>query len=82
MPDLSRICDLVSMLDLEPTEQKARDQTCILTDTSWVLNTLSHNGSSTNRHFNRCLIGIKEQVHRKLSSVSVWSLGKRSKLEL
>ena len=47
--DLSCICDLCCSLwqhrILNPMS-KARDQTCILMDTSWVLKLLSHNGNS------------------------------------
>ena len=46
MPDLNHICDLCcsswQCQILNPLS-KARDQTCILMDTSWVLNPLSHN---------------------------------------
>ena len=40
---------LVAMLEPLPTVE-ARDQNCILMDTSWVLNLLSHNGTSR-KHF-------------------------------
>ena len=47
--DLSCICNLCCGLQqsqiLNPLGE-ARDQTCILVDTSWVLNLLSHNGNS------------------------------------
>ena len=46
-PDPSCICDLhhssLQHQILNPLS-KARDQICILKDTSWVLNLLSHNG--------------------------------------
>ena len=49
MQDLSHICNLHHILwqhwVLNPLSE-ARDQTCILMDISWVLNLLSHNGSS------------------------------------
>ena len=49
-PDLSRISDLHHSLwqhqTLNPLS-RARGQTCILMDTSWVLNLMSHNGNST-----------------------------------
>ena len=48
-PDLSCFCDLCCILHqcqiLNPLS-KAQDQTCILMDTSWVLNWLSHKGNS------------------------------------
>ena len=50
-PDLSYVCDLChSSLQcqiLNPLSE-ARDQTHVLTDTSWVLNPLSHNRNSKN----------------------------------
>ena len=49
MPDPSRICDLHHSSQqcwiLNPLS-KARDQTCILMDTSQIFNPLSHNGNS------------------------------------
>ena len=49
-PDLSRICDLhytahSNTGSFNPLS-KARDRTHIFTDTSWILNPLSHNGNS------------------------------------
>ena len=48
-PDLSHICDLYHSSQqywvLNPLS-KARDQTCILMDTSQIFNPLSHNGNS------------------------------------
>ena len=48
-PDPSCICDLQCSLwqhrILNPLSE-ARDQTCTLMDTSWVLNSLRHNGNS------------------------------------
>ena len=49
MPDSSLTCDLPHSLQqrqiLDPLS-KARDGTCILRDTSWVLNLMSHNRNS------------------------------------
>ena len=54
IPDSSCICDLSSSLQqhriLNPLSE-AGDQTCILVDTSWVLNPLSPNGNSCNTSF-------------------------------
>ena len=50
IPDLSRICDLHHsswQYQLLNPLSKARDQTCILMDTSWVLNPLSHHRNAT-----------------------------------
>ena len=48
-PDPSHICDLCHSLwqvwVLNPLSE-ARDQTCILTDANWVLNSLSHKRNS------------------------------------
>ena len=47
--DLSHICDLCCSLWqcwILSLPSEARDQTCILMDTSWVLNPLSHSGNS------------------------------------
>ena len=48
-PDPSHICDLCCSLwqcgILNPPSE-ARDRTCILMDTTWVLNPLSHSGNS------------------------------------
>ena len=49
MPDSSLICDLHCCLQqhwIFNPPREARDRTCILMDTSWVLNLLSHNGNS------------------------------------
>ena len=50
MPDPSLICNFHHSSQkcqiLNPLSE-ARDRTCILMDTSWVLNLLSHNGNST-----------------------------------
>ena len=55
MPGLSRIRDLCCSMQqrqiLNPSS-KARDQTCILVDSSEVLNQLSHNGNSEMLHYN------------------------------
>ena len=51
MPDPGHVCDLYLSLWQHQSPNpltEARDQTCILTDTSWVLNPLSHSGNSTN----------------------------------
>ena len=48
-PDLSCICDLCCglwQLQIINPLIEARDWTCILLDTSWVLNQLSHNGNT------------------------------------
>ena len=49
MQDLSRVCDLYHSSQqhqiLNPLS-KARDQICILMDTSWVCNLLSHSRNS------------------------------------
>ena len=54
MPELSHIHDLCHSLQehqiLNPLSN-ARDQTCILLDTSQILNLLSHNGSSKSHIF-------------------------------
>ena len=47
--DLSHICNYATARSPQPRAMsKARDQTLILMDTSWVLNLLSHNGNSPN----------------------------------
>ena len=50
MPDPRLICNFHHSSQkcqiLNPLSE-ARDRTCILMDTSWVLNLLSHNGNST-----------------------------------
>ena len=54
-PDLSHVCDLHHSSQqheiLNPLS-KARDGTCMLMDTSQVLNLLSHNGNSKDFFFN------------------------------
>ena len=49
MPDPSHVCNLHhgswQHWILDPLSE-ARDQTCILMDTGWVLNPMSHNGNS------------------------------------
>ena len=49
MQDPSCVCDLYHSLQkcqiLNPLSE-ARDQTCILMDTNWILNLLIHNGNS------------------------------------
>ena len=50
-PDLSCICKLCHSLQqcwIPNPLSETRDQTCILMDTSWALNPLSHNGNSQN----------------------------------
>ena len=46
----SLCCSLGQCRVLNPARE-ARDWTCILMDTSWILNPLSHNGNSKNFHF-------------------------------
>ena len=49
MQDLSHICDLhhnSQQCQILNPLSKARDQTCILKDTSWILDLLGHNGDS------------------------------------
>ena len=57
-PDLSHIYDICCSLQqhqiLNPLS-KARDRTCILMDTSWVSNSLSHNGNSQISYLNKIL---------------------------
>ena len=54
MQDLRCICDLSFSLQqrqiLSPLRE-ARDRTCILMDTSWVLHSLSHSGNSCHPFF-------------------------------
>ena len=53
--DPSHICNLYHSLPqcpiLNPLN-KTKDRTCILVDTNWVLNPLSHNGNSCYMYFN------------------------------
>ena len=49
MPDLSCICGNLQQSQIFNPPREARDGTPILMDTSWVLNPLSHNGSSACR---------------------------------
>ena len=45
VPDLNHICDLCESRIFNPLNE-ARDQTCILMDTSQIFNQLSHSGSA------------------------------------
>ena len=51
--DPSLICDLHWILN--PLSE-ARLRTCVLTDTSWLLNLLSHNGSSSDVSLGESLV--------------------------
>ena len=48
--DLTRVCYLWRPQILNPLST-ARDQTCVLMDTSWDFNLLSHKGNSKMEHF-------------------------------
>ena len=76
--DPSRICDLPCSLRqywiLIPLS-KARDQTCILMDTSWVLHPLSHNGNAQFFFKKRilCVIGFPKYLVRWVYSTVMLS---------
>ena len=52
-PDLSHIWDLHCSFQILNPLSEARNQTCILVDTSRVLNPLSHHGNSQSSHFRK-----------------------------
>ena len=70
-PDLSCVCDLYHSSRqhqiLNPLSE-TRDQTCILMDTSWVLNPLSHNGNSL-RHLTLLCIQLMKLSQRPRSDL-------------
>ena len=65
MPDTSRICDLHHSSQqcqiLNPLSE-ARDCTCILMDTSWILNLLSHNRNSLDSCFSSLCTGPSANI--------------------
>ena len=60
MPDPS--CSLWQRQILNPLSE-VRDPTCILMDTTLILNLLSHNGNSQYFYFCKCLINLNLNRH-------------------
>ena len=80
-PDASRICDLHhsswQQQILNPLSE-ARDRTHIPVDTSWVCNSLKHNGNSLcSFYINRCGLIPREYDTKKKANNTTFSVRKR-----